>query len=73
MAYLVDKPEDYEARAATLDDEAERLQRLAELKTLRPEANLLELQAADKRRAAVKLRERAADLRKRRTDGVKFG
>ena len=59
---VTDKPEDLEARAAELEAQA----RICDDRAL-PRS------AVTFRERAQRLRQQAADLRKRRTDGVRFG
>jgi hypothetical protein len=61
---ITDKPEDLERKASELEAFAR------ELLTLHPGR---QNDAALKMRTADRLRERAAQLRRRRTDGVRFG
>lgn len=59
-----DKPEDLEAQAAELERQAETIERIAKRSSVESEHLLAE---------AKTLKDAAAVLRKRRTDGVKFG
>jgi uncharacterized protein YdeI (YjbR/CyaY-like superfamily) len=61
---ITDKPEELEARAAELEAFA---RELVTLHAGRQDEAALKLRDADR------LRERAAQLRRRRTDGVRFG
>lgn len=61
---ITDKPEDLEVQATVLEAEARGLL------TVNPQARFA---AEQKLAAAHRLRERAAQLRRRRTDGVRFG
>jgi hypothetical protein len=63
---ITDKPEDLERRAKEMEEEAREALRTTRAAQPRFEAEC-------KLRAADRLRERAAQLRKRRTDGVRFG
>ena len=58
---ISDKPEDLERRAEQLEQEAERFER-----------GHLPLTAKSRREQADRMRRRAAELRKLRTDGVRF-
>jgi len=64
---ISDKPEELEAQASKLEAEARELVQLGGAKSN------VGYVADQKMRAAARLRERAAKLRKRRTDGVRFG
>jgi hypothetical protein len=64
---ITDKPEDLEARAAVLEREARGLVDGQPFTAANYEAT------CQKTAAATRLRERAAQLRRRRTDGVRFG
>lgn len=62
---ITDKPERLDARAAALEAEAQRVD-ASELATRKQLAAALRVNAGE-------LRQEAARLRKRRTDGVRFG
>jgi hypothetical protein len=69
---ITDKPEDLEAQAALLTAEARGLMLIPPPR--RDAAHVRSSnEIAQKLEAADRLRERAAQLRKRRTDGVRFG
>jgi hypothetical protein len=65
---ITDKPEDLEARATQLEAEARGMMLVHHRDH---ERSIFEAQ--QKLDAAHRLRERAAQLRRRRTDGVRFG
>jgi hypothetical protein len=64
---ITDKPEDLEAQAAELERKARALVEGQPFTATNYETTCEQLAAAHR------LRERAAQLRKRRTDGVRFG
>lgn len=68
---ITDKPEDLEARAAQLEAEGRGMM-LIHHADIRAHERCSD-EAMQKLDAAHRLRERAAQLRRRRTDGVRFG
>ncbi len=68
---ITDKPEDLEARATHLEAEADQAQLIHHASDSAHRAACREIER--KLEVARSLRQQAADLRKRRVDGVRFG